>query len=226
MDADARFMRLEVVRTDEAHVVRRDDRHAARACKLERALEIRFFARPPGALQFEIITIAEQLEPKVERGIGFVVAPVEKRSTDIALLRARQGDDASERLLVEPSSIDHCASLRLPLEIGAAHEARQIQVAARALTQEHEARWLDALARFAHEQIDPDDRLDPRRLRSLVELHHGEEVALVRQSHRGHSGGRRRFHEPRNPFHLASNTHDAVDQRVLGVQVKVNKHFG
>ena len=52
---------------------------------------------------------------------------------------------------------------------------------------------------------------DPRRLRFLVELHHGEKIALIGQRNRRHAPGSDSGHQ----FRYA---HDPIDQGVFGVQ--------
>ena len=55
-----------------------------------------------------------------------------------------------------------------------------------------------------------------RGLRLLVELHHGEEVALVRERDRRHARLGDRGHQ-------FGHAHDAVEQRILGVQPQMHE---
>src|SRR5690606_25534166 len=67
VDADARLVGLEVFRANETNVVRGDDGHAACARKLHGGIEIGLFAGASSALQLEIVAVAEQAEPEIER---------------------------------------------------------------------------------------------------------------------------------------------------------------
>src|SRR5690606_17964686 len=89
VDADARLVGLEVFRANETNVVRGDDGHAACARKLHGGIEIGLFAGASSALQLELVAVAKQAEPEIERCDRFVFAPVEQRSADVAFLRSR-----------------------------------------------------------------------------------------------------------------------------------------
>jgi hypothetical protein len=111
----------------------------------------------------------------------------------------------------------------LTFEIRAADQPREIEIAHLVLAQQHQRRGLRTLTQLAHPQIDTDDRLHAARLRRAIELHHREQVALIRERHRRHPGDRHRIHQPRRTLPLARDPHDAVDQRVFGVEVKVDE---
>ena len=67
MNADARFVSFEIFAPDETHVVGRNDGNAAFDGEIERALAVALVAFATGSLQFQVITIAEQVQPEVER---------------------------------------------------------------------------------------------------------------------------------------------------------------
>src|SRR5690606_24773754 len=77
VDAHARLVRFEILLPDEAHVVRRDDRHCELDRKLERPLDVALLALAPGALQHEVITIPEERQPELERRARVGLPPVE-----------------------------------------------------------------------------------------------------------------------------------------------------
>ena len=90
VDADARFVRFEVVRLQEAHVVGRDHRHAALRRQRHGGGDVGLLARPAEALQLDVEAIAEQLEPAIERLLGLALAAVAERAADVAFHAARR----------------------------------------------------------------------------------------------------------------------------------------
>ena len=104
----------------------------------------------------------------------------------------------------------------LALQIRTRHQLGEMPVAQQILAQEHDARGRRALARLANPGIDADQGLDAGGLRFLVELHHRKQIALIGEGHRRHPRRRDRRHQFRH-------AHDAVDQRVLGVQAQVDE---
>ena len=113
-------------------------------------------------------------------------------------------------------AFEHRHAAPLPLEIRAGHELGEMPVADEILTEKREARRRRAFAALAHPHIDADQGLDARRQRLLVELDHREQVALIGERNRGHPRGRDRRHQFRH-------AHDAVEQRILGVQPQMHE---
>ena len=220
-------MRLEVVARQEAHVVGRDHGHAARDGEPELSRDALLVPGAPGALQFEIVAVAEQREPRVERAPGLVLAPREQRPSDVAVASARQRDEPGRRLGIEPRALQGRAAPALAFEIRPGHEPGEIEIATRALAQQHDAARLGPLTFLAHQRIDADQRLHAPRLRCPVELDEGEQVALVGHGHRRHAHARHGIHQPfaddRTVVTLAVDADDAIDQRVLRVHVEVDE---
>ena len=94
-------------RANEAHVVRRDDRHAAFDGEIERAAADNALRLRARALQLEVVAIAEQREPALERAARIGLAAVEDRAADVAFARAGQRDqDRPAMSAREPAAID------------------------------------------------------------------------------------------------------------------------
>ena len=183
-------------RPDEAHVVGRDDRHAEPDRQLQRARDAVFLARPARALQFEVVAVTEQFEPGLERRARFRSTVAEQRAADVAFARAGQRDQALCRVAIEPRAVQRRAVLALPFEVAARDQAREVQVAAPVLAEQHQSRRFVALVVVAHQHIHADQRLDALRLRGLVELDQREEVGLVGQRDRRHAHACGRVDEP------------------------------
>ncbi len=207
---------FEVLAFDEAHVICRDHRHAALRRERHGGSNVGLFTRAADSLQLDVITIAKQLEPVIERAFGVLLLAVHERTAHVAFHRARQRDGAGDVLLVEPGPLDHRNAAALAFEIGAAHEASDVAVSQRGLAQQRDSRRLRAIARLMDQQVDADDRLHARAQRRLVELHHREQVVLIGDGDGRHAlrrGGRDEI----------VHAHHAVDQRVLGVQAEMDE---
>ncbi len=115
----------------------------------------------------------------------------------------------------------------LPFEVGPRDESRQVAIAAIVLAEQHQAARLRALALLAQQCVHADEGLDPARQRRAVELHEREEIALVGQRHGGHAEPRAGIHEALARelavLVLALHAHDAVHERILGVNVQVDE---
>src|SRR5581483_141754 len=99
MNTDTRLMRLEVVRLQKAHVVCCDDRHTAAAGKRDGCGDVSLLLRTTKPLQLDVKTVAEQLEPRIERLFGIALTRIDERTADIAFRGARQSDQPAERFL-------------------------------------------------------------------------------------------------------------------------------
>ena len=104
----------------------------------------------------------------------------------------------------------------LTLGVAAGDELGKVVVAPPVLAQKHQLRGLGGILRVGDPDIDPDEGLDARRHGRLVELDHGEQVALV-------SDGAGRHASLPHPFHQRFDAHEAIDQRVFGVQAQMDE---
>ena len=105
----------------------------------------------------------------------------------------------------------------LTINIGACHQPGQILVANFVLAEQHQTGRLYLVPGLVYQQINPDNRFDTRRTRSLVELDHRKQIALVCKGHSGHSGIRRCLHQTQySQFTLfvtfTLNTNHAIQQ--------------
>ena len=109
VDADARFVRLEVARLEEAHIVGGDYRDAAAAGKVDGGGDVALFIGAAEALQLDVEAVGKQREPAIESAGGVLLAAVDQCAPDIALGRAGERDQPIERLDGEPVALDQWA---------------------------------------------------------------------------------------------------------------------
>ena len=113
-------------------------------------------------------------------------------------------------------------------EVRARHQPREVLVAALVLAQQHEPARLDALAFVAQQRVDTDQRLDAARQRGAIELDEREQVPLIGQRDGRHAEPRHSVDQALTRLaavvgRLALDARDAVDERVLGVNVQVDE---
>ena len=202
--ADARLVRLELGRLEEAHVVGGDHRHAAARRERHGAGDVGLLERPAEALQLEIETPRQQAEPGSERAFGIRLARVDERAADVAFLGAGQRDQALERGHRQPAALDARHAALLALEIGTGHEPREVAVTLLRLTEQRQARGRRAFTLLRYPQIDAHDRLHAAAQRLAVELDHREEIALVGDRDRRHARRRHRCDELGDPHHAVT----------------------
>src|SRR5207253_6421182 len=179
VDADARLVRLELPGLEEAHVVGGHHQRAAPGGERHRAGDVGLLEGLAEALQLEMEAPGEERLPRIERALGVALARGNERPTDVALGGAGEADEALEGVRREPAALDARRAALLSFEVGAAHEAREIPVTGRRLTQQrHSRRRLPRLARLRDLQVDSDDRLETGLERRAIEFHHREEIPL------------------------------------------------
>ena len=216
MNAHPRLVRLEIGARQESDVVAGNRRHAVRAREFHDGLRNDLFARPAGALHLEIKSVAAKRLPALKTALRLIVPAARNRLADIALGAARQNDQSLQRIAADPAAIQHGHTALLAFKIRTGYQLCEIPIALQILAKKHHARRCGVLARFAYPGIDPDQGLDARTLRFLVELHHRKQIALIGQGHRRHARRRDRRHQFRH-------THDSIEQRVLGVQSQMHE---
>ncbi len=216
VDAHTRLMRFEVGFLQKADIVGRHDRHAPPTGERYGGSNIGFIFRTADALQLDVKAFRKQGEPEVESAFGVTLARIEQCAADIPLGGARQCDQTVEILGRQPIALDGGDAALLTFLVSAAHEARYIAVSGLRLAQQGDLGGLLTLAGLMNEQIDADDRLHPARKGCAIELHHREEIALVSHPHRRHAARGDRIDK-------LGHTYDAVDQRVLGMQTKMDE---
>ena len=201
-------------RVQEPHVVRRDDGSGASCDECEHSRDVRFFARPTGALDLEVVPVAEEFLPAREDCIRFGGAAREQGAADIPLRSAGQGNQPAGRVGVQPFAREHGPAAVLALEVAARHQSSEVPESAGVLRKQRQKHGLGTLAAVGDPEIRADDRLHAPLLRFTVELDHREQVAVVRQGHGRHACGRDRTHE-------SGYADDPVHERILGVQPQV-----
>ncbi len=213
-DTDARLVGFEIRGAQEAHVVGGHHRNAALLAERHAAGHECFIVRPRQSLQFQVVTIAEQLLPLARQGQRLGLAAGEQRAAHVAFGRARERDESRGILGVEPGALDQRRAAILALEPGARDEIGDVLVSARVLAQQGEARGHGAFAAHAQQHVHADDGFDTLLQRLAIELHHRKEIVLVGDRHGRHA-------ELRGALHQLGNAHHAVLQRELGVQAEV-----
>ncbi len=209
-------MRLEVVATEEADVVRRDHGHAARRGELDRAAEIRALAGASEPLHLDVEALRQQRAPVVEDLGRARIAARRERATELAGLRTRKPDQTLERADGKPL-LEHDVAARDHPARGAAREQRaQALEAQAALAQQRQPCRLAVVGRLRNPDIRADQRLDAAVERGAIELHERRDVALIGDRTGRHPELVERVDE-------RVDAHDAVDERVLGVDAQMDE---
>ncbi len=216
VNTHARLMRLEVFRFEKPYVVGRDDRNATPRCQRHCGSDIPLFLRPPDTLQFDVEAVGKQLQPKIEGTFSFSFARIGQAAANVAFSGARQSDQAVEILPGQPAAIDRGLATLLAFLVGTADQARHVPITGLRLAQQADFGGLLALAGLVNQQIDAHDGLDAVRQRLAVELHHREQIALIRHRDRRHAAASDRAHQ-------FGHADDAVDQRVFGMKTKMDE---
>ena len=154
-----------------------------------------------------------------------VVVVLMKRHGHFALEAAAQGDEPfcvlRQMFAVNPRLVIH------PFQLAQGNELHQVLVALLVFRQQREMeRGVPGRGRFLFEErarrhvnLAPDDRLDPRLFRGLVELHRAIHHAVIGDRHRRHV-------ELLRLFHQVGNAHRAVEGGVFRVKVEMDKGVG
>ena len=202
MDAHARLVRVELLGPEETHIVGGNHRHRAPRSQRHGGGDVVLLGCATEALQLEVIAAREEREPRRQQALRVRLARIAQRAPDVAVGGPGERDQAAAVLRAEPAALDARHAALLALKIGTAHQARKVAVAFRRLAQQC--------------QVHADERLDAALERLAVEFHHREEVVLVGDGDRRHSGGRGGGDEFRD-------AHDAVGERILRVHAQVDE---
>ena len=104
----------------------------------------------------------------------------------------------------------------LVVEPGARQQFAQLQIAGAVLDQQQQARRLVALVVVADPDIAADDRLDALATGGLVKLDHAEQIGQV-------ADAKRRLAVFKGGFDHVVEAHQAIDDRIFGMQAEVGK---
>ena len=215
LDADPRFVRLEIVSFEKPHVVAGDDREPHRRRQIDGRLQAWRILGASRALHTEVEAIREGGRPHPGPTLRLPRAPVQQRLADVARRSGRYGDD-SIGALADPCSVgdrDGSAAIR---HVASGQEPGELPVA-RAVHREQGQHAVRGTARSAPDrQVDTDDRLDALRDRRAIEAHHAEQVRAIGDGDRRHAQRLRALDERTDPG-------DPVDERELGMQVQVDE---
>src|SRR5205809_7769164 len=102
MDTDTCLMRLEIVGLQETYVVCGNDGDTAAAGQRDGRGNITLFVRATEPLQLDVETIAEQLEPLIERLLRIPLLGVDDGPADVAFGCAGQRNQTRGGLIGEP----------------------------------------------------------------------------------------------------------------------------
>ncbi len=214
-DADAGFMRLEVFLFEKAHVVGRHQRRAAALGQRHGRMQMLFVIDPIGALHFQVEAIGEYLAPfgKTRRRQRFVA--IEQSVADLPFLGTGKRNQPFGRFL-DPLPLDDDQIVALAFGPAARNQLGEIAISLGVHRQQRQAAERTILVAASQPDIGATDRFDSGALRRLVELHQRAHVAHVGHRHRGHSARRHRLDQ-------RLDAHQAIDQRVLGMQTEMDE---
>src|SRR3569623_706398 len=211
---DPRLVGVEVFGLEKMNVVGGRHCHALGTGEAHRLVQILLDVRPAGTQQYKVTTVTAQLAPVGERRLGGGASARQQRLAHVAGLTG-QRDQPGARA-VQPVLAHRRHTAFLAFDVAPRDEAGEIEIALAILAQQQQSGRLMMIGLVVHPQVDADQGFDARRQRRLVELHHGEQIALVGHRHRRHARGGAGRHQR---FHA----HDAVDQRIFGVDSQMNE---
>ncbi|MNM42531.1 hypothetical protein D3C81_533730 [compost metagenome] len=175
-DAHACFVRAEIGRRQEAHVVAGDHRQAALAGGHQRELVEALFAVTAGAGQLQVQAVAEHALPVGQLLFGQIVLAIQRQAPGQAVT-AGQGEQVGVAGLQPVRMHGHAALGAMAFHPRPGQQPRQAQVAlAVAAQQRHPPR---VLAFLGDHHVGAGDGLDAHAFGGLVELDQGEQVVEV-----------------------------------------------
>ncbi len=216
MNTDPGLVGVKILVLDEPHVVACDDRHGFLTRQQQTRLHTALFITAPGPDQLQVVAVAENVTPVSQPLARFIEVPDKQRMTDIAARPAGQCDETFTAFPVQPVSPDHRLATNTALDVSARDDAGQVSVAAVVLAQYDQRERPARVVLIRNLKVRADNRLDARRNCASVEFHEPEQVVPVRHGDGGHA-------IPGRFLHQCRDTHGAVHERVLGVDMQVHK---
>ncbi len=220
LDAKERLVSERIVRVEVVDVARRDEREAG---LLGEGYQLRIdllLLREPRILDLDVRRVTpEDLDEPVEIGARVLRAALGERTRDAAGEAARKRHDAL-RVTLEELPVD-ARLVVVALEVAERGELDEVRVALVRLREEREVRVPLRLRPAVVGDVDltADDRLDARLPGLPEQLHRAGERAVV-----GKRDGRHL--EPRGLLHEAGDPARPVEDRVLRVDVQMDKWGG
>ena len=199
--------------------MRRHHREVLAQCQCQRCLRARRVARLAGALQLEVKAAGKQSGKSLRRKRRRIGPTGHQMHADLAMPRARKRDQARGMrtcISFQPGQPHFGAVAMLVLQERPRQQRAQVEIAATVLHQQQQAVWIVALGLVGDPDIASQDRLDPAPARSLVEADRSKEVGAVGE-------GERSLPVRRSPGHCVVDADDAVDDRELRVQTKMDE---
>ena len=128
-DAHARFVRGEIVGGHELQRMRRDNRQLQLRRERDSLLDVALRARLAGALQFDVERVGKKLGPALGVASRRLIVAGGERHADVALLRARDRQQALGETAFEPLELDFRAPAILVRQPRAAQQFAKIEIA-------------------------------------------------------------------------------------------------
>jgi hypothetical protein len=215
MNADPRLVGLEIILLQEMHIVGGHHRHAMGRRKRYRPVQVFLLPFPSGTLQLQVETVREQGMPIVQQARGIRLAAGQQGLADITGTAAGQGNEPC-RAVRQPGAFDDGYAEVLTLDIATRHQAVEAVVALPVLAQQDQPEGLGGLLLVLDPDVAADDGLHSRRHGGAIELHHGEQVALIGDGAGGHAG-------LGHGLDQGFDAHDPVHQGIFRVQAQVDE---
>ncbi len=167
------------------------------------------------SLQLDVVTVGKQRAPPVQTPLGIASTIGDEQLPDVS------GNACGERnqaiyATFEPVVAQHRHASHLAFGKASRYQHAERTESGDSLTKQDQAGRLIEHLVGAHPQVDADDRFYPGREGCSIELDQGKEIALLGDGASGHPRRSYRFDQRRN-------AHDTVNQRVLGVQMKMHE---
>ena len=175
---------------------------------------MRLVGGTPDALELEVKRVGKATGPVRCELSGKLRASGQQGLTDIALRCSRKGNEPIGR--PQPLASNFAALAPGIFQPGPRKQLTQAQITGLTGNDQKQAMGLVAVRLIRNPDIGTEDGLNPRGPRSLVELDPAEHVTQIRDRHRwlpiSLRGGNQRV-----------NTHDRINDRVLGMNTQVQE---
>ena len=216
LDTHPRLMRIEIGRREEARVVGGDQRQLEAVGKRHSIRDIAVFTRATGAGDLEIEPARKALGPHLRALARLLDLTFLQQLSHFTMNATGQRDQPRAPGPRQPIELNMRNPLHLAFAVAAGQQRRKLAKSFPIHAQQYRARPHATFAQVANPEFRADDGLDPGPLRLLIELHRGKRVALIGQRHRRHA-------RCANLGDKFWNTDQAIDQRVLGMQMQMDE---
>ena len=218
-DAVTRFVCAEVIRSEKLDRVGGHDGQMLLERQGQRRVRAGHVARVARALQFEIEAARKQRRQPLCGQYGGIGPAGHQMRADFAVPCTGQRNQprcARSGVGLEPLESQFRTVAMLVFEEGPRQQRAEIQVPGAILRQQQQAVGVVAVDIVRDPDVAAENRLDPLAPCSLVEAHRAKDIGTVRQGQSALAVRRRLGH------HIV-DAHDAVDNRELRMQAKVDE---